>query len=140
MRTGWSKREGEEKWKGQGLGREEKRGQEVGGEMDRSKTGDGSPCHHCLGYIIMTMTIVRLFTYRQYVIYIRTVRTSHNVGALKVANMHCSRQLCIVVEWSGRIVLQLGLELGLGPGNGIFPSFFFCFVYKCEKRTCRGAV
>ena len=69
MRTGWSKREGEEKWKGQGLGREEKRGQEVGGEMDRSKTGGGSPCHHCLGYIIITMTIVRLFTYRQYVIY-----------------------------------------------------------------------
>ena len=46
-------REGEEKWDGQGLGRE-KRGQEVGGEMDRSKTGGGSPCHHCLGYIIMT--------------------------------------------------------------------------------------
>ena len=47
MRTGWSKREGEEKWKGQGLGREEKRRHEVGGEMDRSKTGGGSPCHHC---------------------------------------------------------------------------------------------
>ena len=51
------------------------------------------------------MTIVGLFTYRQYVIYIiRTVRTSHNVGVLKVANLHCSRQQCVVVEWSGRSI------------------------------------
>ena len=37
------------------------------------------------------MTIVGLFTYCQYVIYMRTVRTSRNVGALKVADLHCSR-------------------------------------------------
>jgi len=49
------------------------------------------------------MTIVGLFTYRQYVIY--TYRSYVcNVGALKVANLHCSRQQCIVVEWSGRSV------------------------------------
>ena len=50
-------------------------------------------------------TIVGLFMHRQYVIYIiRTVRTLHNVGALKVANLHCSRQQCVVAEWSGRSV------------------------------------
>ena len=26
---------------------------------------------------------------------------SRNVGALKVANLHCSRQQCVVAEWSG---------------------------------------
>ena len=36
--------------------------------------------------------------------YIRTVRTSRNVGALKVVNLHCSRQQCVVVEWSGRSI------------------------------------
>ena len=52
------------------------------------------------------MAIVGLFMYRQYVIYIyiRTVCTSRNVGALKVANLHCSRQQCVVVEWSGRSI------------------------------------
>ena len=49
------------------------------------------------------MTIVGLFTYCQY-IYIRTIRTSCNVGTLKVANSHCSRQQCIVVEWSGHSI------------------------------------
>ena len=33
-----------------------------------------------------------LYTYRSYV---------HNVGALKVANLHCSCQQYVVVEWSG---------------------------------------
>ena len=37
-------------------------------------------------------------------IYIRTIRTLRNVGALKVADLHCSRQQCVVVEWSGRSV------------------------------------
>ena len=59
------------------------------------------------------MTIVGLFTYHQYVIYIyiyihihtvhtsRNVGTLRNVGALKVANLHCSWQQCVVVKWSG---------------------------------------
>ena len=54
------------------------------------------------------MTIVGLFTYRQYVIYIYVPYTYRsyvrNVGALKVANLHCSRQQCVVVERSGRSV------------------------------------
>jgi len=38
------------------------------------------------------MTIVGLFMYRQYVIYIYTYHLYvRNVGALKVANLHCSR-------------------------------------------------
>ena len=40
------------------------------------------------------MTIVGLFTYR-------LLHMSRNVGALKVANLHCSRQQCVVAEWSG---------------------------------------
>ena len=52
------------------------------------------------------MTIVGLFfIYVPFITYviICTVRynTSHNVGALKVANLHCSRQQCVVAEWSG---------------------------------------
>ena len=49
------------------------------------------------------VTIVGLFTYCQYVIYlyIRTIRTSCNVGVLKVVNLHCSQQQCVVVKWSG---------------------------------------
>ena len=53
------------------------------------------------------MTIVGLFTYHQYIIYIYmyTYRSYvRNVGASKVANLHCSRQQCVVVEWSGRSV------------------------------------
>ena len=50
------------------------------------------------------IAIVGLFTYCQYVIYIRTVRTSRNVGVLKVANLHCSWQQCVVVKWSGRSI------------------------------------
>ena len=30
--------------------------------------------------------------------------TSHNVGALKVVNLHCSCQQCLVAELSGRSV------------------------------------
>jgi len=50
------------------------------------------------------MTIVGLFTYHQYVIYIYiyTYRLYVcNVGALKVAKLHCRRQQCVVVKWSG---------------------------------------
>ena len=53
------------------------------------------------------MTIVGLFTYRQYVIYIYIYKYRSyvcNVGALKVANLQCNHQQCVVVEWSGRSV------------------------------------
>ena len=83
------------------------------------------------------MTIVGLFTYRQYVIYIIYMYRSYvrNVGALKVANLHRSRQQCIVVEGQG-VVLQLGLGLGLGSGNGIISSEV-CTYYEgmCKSRT-----
>ena len=67
------------------------------------------------------MSIVELFTYRQYVIYIyiRTIRTSRNVGALKVADLHCSRQQCVVVEWSGRSVAVRVRVKGLTSGTQI---------------------
>ena len=64
--------------------------------------------HHDIMTIVGLITskfiyyIVGLFTYRQYVIY-------------------------IYIPFVRRVVLQLGLWLGLGPGNGIFPFFlFFC--------------
>ena len=48
------------------------------------------------------MTIVGLFMLIRHIyIYIHTIRTSRDVGALKVAN--CWKQ-CVVVEWSGRAV------------------------------------
>ena len=59
------------------------------------------------------MTIVGLFfiyvPFATYVI-ICTVcyNTSHNVGALKVANLHCSYQQCVLAQWSGRSVTVRG--------------------------------
>ena len=50
--------------------------------------------------------------------------TLAKLAILKVANLHCSWQQCVVVDGQG-IVLQLGLGLGREPGNGIFPFFFF---------------
>jgi len=83
------------------------------------------------------MTIVGLFTYRQYVIYniyIYTYRSYlRNVGVLKVADLHCSRQQCIVVEWSGRSVAVRVREWN-------FCLLFFFSVQKCEKKHCHGTV
>ena len=86
------------------------------------------------------MTIVRLFTYRQYVIYIYTYRSYvRNVGALKVVNLHCSRQQCVVVEWSGRSVAVT--VRAQGQGMEFFPSlFFFSLCKSVRKKLCRGTV
>ena len=42
-----------------------------------------------------------------------------NVGwCVKGSAVHHRRQQCLIAKW-------LGLELGLGSGNGIFRSFFY---------------
>ena len=79
------------------------------------------------------LTIVGLFTYRQYVIYIyiyiRTIRTSRNVGALKVADLHCSRQQCVVVEWSGRsVAVRVRVRARTRKWNFSLLFFFFLCV------------
>ena len=68
------------------------------------------------------MTIVGLFTYRQYIIYIYicTVRT-----CVKVANLHCSHHQCVVVEWSGRSV-AVRVRVRARVREGIFLFFFLC--------------
>ena len=83
------------------------------------------------------MAIVGLITYRQYVIYIyiRTVRTSRNVGALKVANLHCSQQQCIVVEWSGR---SIAVRVRARAREWNFSLFSLC--RSVRKEFCRGMV
>jgi len=50
---------------------------------------------YCRVIHVPSIRHIYIYTYRSYV---------HNVGALKVANLHCSRQQCVVVEWSGRSV------------------------------------
>ena len=72
------------------------------------------------------MTIVGLFTYRQYVIHIYTYRSYvRNVGALKVANLHCSRQQCVVVEWSGcSVAVRVRVRARVREWNFLF--FFLC--------------
>ena len=59
--------------------------------------------HH---YDIMTCGVI---------LHIRTIcyNMSHNVGALDSA-VHCSRQQCLVAEWSGRSVT---VRVRSGPGN-----------------------
>jgi len=56
-----------------------------------------------------------------------TVRynTSCNVGALKVAQLHCSRQHCLVVERSGHSVTVTGR---VRAREWDFPLCFVCVV------------
>ena len=70
------------------------------GQMQYADMPGGSPCHHCLGYSSWHND------YCGVILHIRTVRyiMSRNVGALKVAQLHCSRQQCLVTKWSGRSV------------------------------------
>ena len=74
------------------------------------------------------MTIVRLFTYRQYVIYIYTYRSYlRNAGVLKVANLHCSRQQCVVVKWSGRsVAVRVRVKARVREWNFCLLFFFLC--------------
>ena len=85
------------------------------------------------------MTIVGLFTYHQYVIYIYTYRSYvHNVGALKVANLHCSRQQCVVVEWLGRsVAVRVRVRASVREWN--FP-LLFSLCKSVRKKLCRGTV
>ena len=47
-----------------------------------------------------------------------------NVGALKVANLHCSSQQCVVVEWSGRsVAVRVRVRARVREWN--FSFFFF---------------
>jgi len=55
----------------------------------------------------------------------------HYVGALKVANLHCSRQQCIVVKWSGRSVAGR-VRARVREWN--FSLFFFFCVKVREKN------
>ena len=69
------------------------------------------------------MTIVGL-------IYTLHVYDMSRNGALKVVNLHCSCQQCLVAKRSGRSVTVRVIGLGLGPGKGIF---FLC-VKVCQKN------
>jgi len=83
------------------------------------------------------MTIVGLFTYHQYVIYIYTYCSYvRNVGALKVANLHCSRQQCVVVEWSGRsVAVRVRVRGRVREWN-----FCFSLCKSVRKKHCCGNV
>ena len=60
--------------------------------------------------------------------------TSHNVGALKVANLHCSHQWCVIAEWSGRSN-TVRVRIRARTREWDF-SLLFCFsVLKCNKGT-----
>jgi len=70
-----------------------------------------------------------IYTYRSYV---------HNVGVLKVANLHCSRQQCVVVEWSGRSV-AVRVRVRARVREWDF-SLFFSQCKSVRKELCRGTV
>jgi len=57
-----------------------------------------------------------------------------NVGALKVANLHCSRQQCVVVEWSGRSV---AVRVRVGNGDRE-PTVFM--PYGSRENKCQTTV
>ena len=81
------------------------------------------------------MTIVGLFTYREYVIYIY-VPFVRRVMLVRVANLHCSRQQCVVVELSGRsIAVRVRAR---GQGMEFFPFFSLC--RSVGKELCCGMV
>ena len=78
------------------------------------------------------IAIVGLFTYRQYVIYICAV------GVLKVANLHCSRQQCVIVKWSGcSIAVRVRVRARAREWNF---SFFFSLCRSVRKELCCGMV
>ena len=58
--------------------------------------------------------------------------TSRNVGALKVANLHCSRQQCVVAEWSGR---SITVRVRARTRECEFSLLLSFSVLKCDKRT-----
>ena len=90
------------------------------------------------------MTLVGLFTYHQYVIYIYTYRSYVcKVGALKVANWHCSCQQCVVVEWSGRSVavrVRVRARARARVREWNFLLLFFSLCRSVRKKLCRGTV
>ena len=51
---------------------------------------------------------------------------------LKIANLHSSRQQCIVAEWSGHSVR---VRVRARARESDFSLLFFFSVLKCDKRT-----
>ena len=94
------------------------------------KLWGGSPCHHCLGYIITT------YDYCGVILHIHTVRynTSRNVGVLKVENLHCSRRQCVIAEWSG---CSVSVRIRARAREWIF---LFSLLKKVTKKLCHGRV
>ena len=61
-----------------------------------------------------------------------------DVGALKVANLQCSHQQCVVVEWSGRSV-AVRVRVRVREWNfSLLFSFSLC--KSVRKKLCRGTV
>jgi len=56
-----------------------------------------------------------------------------NVGALKVAKLHCRRQQCVVVEWSGRSV-AVRVRARVREWNFSL-LFFFSLCKSVRKKT-----
>ena len=64
------------------------------------------------------------YTYRSYV---------RNVGALKVAELRCSRQQCSVVGWSGRsVAVRVRVRARVREWN--FSLFFFSLCKSVRKN------
>ena len=65
------------------------------------------------------------------ILHIRTIHynTSRIVGALKVANLHCSRQQCVVAEWSGRgVAVRVRVRVRAREWD-----FSLLFLFLCVK-------
>ena len=77
------------------------------------------------------MAIVGLFFIR--IVY----NLSCNVGALKVTNLHYSRQQCVVAEWSWR---SITVRVRVRARERDFSLLFFFSVLKCDKELRRGTV
>ena len=72
------------------------------------------------------------------ILHICTIRynTLHNIGVLKVVNLHCSRQQCVVVEWSGRsITVRVRVTARAREWE-----ISLLFLLKCDKELCCGMV
>ena len=79
------------------------------------------------------MAIVGLFFIR--IVY----NLSRNVGALKVTNLHYSRQQCVVAEWSWRSI-AVRVRVRVRAREWDFSLLFFFFCVKCDKELRRGTV
>ena len=63
------------------------------------------------------------------------------LGPRQIGNLHCSRQQCVVVEWSGRsIAVRVRVRVRARARWWNFSLLFFSLCRSARKELCHGTV